>query len=389
MDSDKRRYSFLNWFFNRPRTTGLLAFLVILAMLLYITYQRHRLNQDNYSREMGNLLEVAYSNLDQALKNASNTALTLALTIQDSGEPANFDQVGRQLVNSNKGVDAVQLVPNGKIKYIYPLAGNEAALDYDILADTIHRPDLLRTIREGKMYFAGPFELKQGGQGIVGRLPVYLQGRFWGFSAVVIRLETMLKDTGLEAIDDSRYTFQLSGVDPLTTKEVFLLPDSTQLAGRDYKKRSVPDTDWTLYIISKESSFERAAQLMPLLLASLIFSVLFGYVIMLLLKKPQHLRAQVRKQAQRLTESESKVGAIFEQAAVGPLRIDALSLRMMEVNEAFSTMTGYPADEMVGKNFTDLFHQDPENLNHDKMNQLIAGEITQFSIEKCLVHKSG
>src|SRR5690606_31594400 len=47
------------------------------------------------------------------------------------------------------------------------------------------------------------------------------------------------------------------------------------------------------------------------------------------------------------------------------------------------------ADEMVGKNFTDLFHQDPENLNHDKMNQLIAGEITQFSIEKCLVHKSG
>lgn len=388
MESDKRRYAFVNWFFNRPRTTGLIAFVLVSAMSMYIVYQRHKLNRDNYSREMNNLLEVAYSNLDQALKNASNTALTLALTINDDGKPKNFEAVGRQLVESNRGVDAVQLVPGGRIRYVYPLKGNEAALGYDILSDSVHRPDLLKTIQLGRMYFSGPFELRQGGQGIVGRLPVYLDNRFWGFSAVVIRLETMLNDTGMDAIDDSRYSFQISGIDPIKGQEVFLLPTPHTFKNRLYRQKSIPETSWTLYIIDNETPFERLLPLLPLVAFSLIFSALFGFVITLLLKKPQHLRAQVRKQAQKIVESESKFRSMFEQAAVGIASIDSVTGKILEANEALSGMTGYSADALANMIFIDLFH--PSETDKDaRMKMLRAGQITEFSVERRLQRPSG
>lgn len=388
MESDKSRYAFINWFFNRPRTTGLIAFVLVFSMSMYIVYQRHKLNRDNYAREMNNLLEVAYSNLDQALKNASNTALTLALTLNDDGKPKNFETVGKQLVESNRGVDAVQLVPGGKIKYIYPLKGNEAALGYDILNDSIHRPDLLKTIQLGRMYFSGPFELKQGGQGIVGRLPVYLDNRFWGFSAVVIRVETMLNDTGMDAIDDSRYSFQLSGIDPHTGKEVFLLPATTTFKDRLFRQKSIPETSWTLFIIGKETPWERVIPLLPLIVFSFIFSGLFAFIITLLLKKPQHLRAQVRKQAKKIVESESKFRSMFEQAAVGIASIDSISGKILEANEALSAMTGYSADALTNIVFTDLFH--PSETDRDARMQLLkSGQITEFSVERRLQRPSG
>jgi sensor domain CHASE-containing protein len=31
------------------------------------------------------------------------------------------------------------------------------------------------------MYFAGPLKLKQGGAGILGRLPVFQDNEFWAF----------------------------------------------------------------------------------------------------------------------------------------------------------------------------------------------------------------
>jgi hypothetical protein len=44
----------------------------------------------------------------------------LALTINDKGIPENFDDVGKTL-ETNNVISAVQLVPQGIIRYIYPL----------------------------------------------------------------------------------------------------------------------------------------------------------------------------------------------------------------------------------------------------------------------------
>ena len=53
------------------------------------------------------------------------------------------------------------------------------------------------------IYFAGPLKLKQGGYGVVGRLPIYKKNKFWGFSSIVIRLEKLIEISGIKSIDES------------------------------------------------------------------------------------------------------------------------------------------------------------------------------------------
>lgn len=149
---------------------------------------------------MSNILGVVNQNFEQVLKNTYISTLLLALTINDGYVPKNFDSIGSILVNSSKYIDIIQLINNGVIKYIRPLKDNLAALNYDILHAASLKQEAKKSIDTKLIYFASPLQLKQGGIGVVGRLPVYKYGKFWSFSAVVIKLETLLKITGIQSI---------------------------------------------------------------------------------------------------------------------------------------------------------------------------------------------
>ena len=199
-----------HWVLVRPKTTGMLTFLIMLALLSLVVKLRYEVIKENEHREMANILNVVHQNFEQVLKNSYTSALTLAMTINDQGEPENFEKIGAQLVDKNNSIDAVQLVPNGVIKYVYPYEQNKEAINYDILNTPYVKYEAQKSVKSKLMYFAGPLNLKQGGIGVVGRLPIYKKDKFWGFSAVVIRLETLIKESGIHAIDDSKYYFQFS-----------------------------------------------------------------------------------------------------------------------------------------------------------------------------------
>ncbi|KAG2422347.1 hypothetical protein HXX76_016107 [Chlamydomonas incerta] len=71
-------------------------------------------------------------------------------------------------------IASLQLAPNGVTQAIYPLAGNEAAIGHDLLADPSRRDDALRAIAYGNLTVAGPYKLLQGGFGVVLRQPVFV-----------------------------------------------------------------------------------------------------------------------------------------------------------------------------------------------------------------------
>ena len=198
-----------SWFSQKPRLSGIMAFLFLMPFVYFAISLRYKIIRENEHREMSNILNVVQRNMDQIYKNSYTTTLTLALTINDKGIPEDFNLVGKQLVESNPSIDAVQLVPNGVIKYIYPIKGNEAALNYDILQSNQTNQEALTALRTKSFYFAGPLNLKQGGMGVVGRLPVFKKNKFWGFSAVVIRMNTLLKTSGIGSIDETKYYFQI------------------------------------------------------------------------------------------------------------------------------------------------------------------------------------
>jgi len=134
----------------------------------------------------------------------------------------------KKLVDNNSSVDAVQLVPDGIIKYIYPIKGNEAALNYDILHTKDVKQEAQKSIDTKIIYFAGPLHLKQG-VAIIGRLPVFKNNKFWGFSAVIIRLETLIKTLEYNRLISLNITFNFKK-NLITGKEEFFFPNTTDFS---------------------------------------------------------------------------------------------------------------------------------------------------------------
>jgi sensor domain CHASE-containing protein len=170
------------WFLKRPKTIGTIVFFVMLTIAGIAVKLRYEVIKENEEREMSNTINIVRQNFEEVFKNCYTSALTLAMTINDKGIPENFDKISQQLLNKNESIDAVQLVPNGVIKYVYPFEENKAALNYDILnANSSVSYEAKKSIKSKIMFFAGPFQLKQGGIAVIGRLPVYTNDKFGAF----------------------------------------------------------------------------------------------------------------------------------------------------------------------------------------------------------------
>ena len=117
-----------NWFVFNPILTVSIFFAVLLAIISIVIHQRYHIVKESREKEIEEMLESVELRLDQLLKNNQNIAYTLALTVEEDGVPRNFEKVSAEIIKRNSHLQALQLVPDGVIKYIYPVKGNEQAL---------------------------------------------------------------------------------------------------------------------------------------------------------------------------------------------------------------------------------------------------------------------
>ena len=378
---------FINWFAMRPRTAGFLVFFIFAAITFIFSVLRNQILKDEDRNKMKIILNNAHQNIEQSLKNCYSTTVSLALTLDNSGVPQNFEAVSKQLIRSNPIVSSVELVPGGVIKYIYPLEGNEAAMNLNILSTADIRKEAKKSIESQKIYFAGPLKLRQGEVGIVGRLPIYNENKFWGFTAVIIKLNTLLKASGIKDINQSNYYFQFSKKDPVTSREEFFLPYKTDLSKSYYISQSISDSDWVLYLVTKQNILVYPQVLFTSALG-IIIALLFGILTTNILKKPEELEFLLKEQEAKLLKTEMKFKTIIDQAPVGFAIIDTGSGNLMEANKKFCDMLGYTFEEIKKLGVNNVIHRnDLETFKNIK--NLEKGIITDFSIEKQCLMKTG
>jgi PAS domain S-box-containing protein len=377
----------INWFLSRPKTSGFIVFTFFLSILSLSIFFKYQISKENEKHEMNNILNVVKKNIEQNLKNNYAAVITLALSINDSGEPKNFEEVAENLVNTYDNINAVQLVPNGVIKLTYPLKGNEAATNFDILHHPLHRAAALKAIESKTMYFSGPVELKQGGLGVVGRLPIFKKGKFWGFSAVIVKFDRFIKSTGISSFKSDKYYFQLSKVNPVTKKKDFFLEDKSDFSDKNFKVVDIPEGDWKLYIISKNKS--HFTEYITFLSFAFLLSLLSGLFTTTLLKKPAELQELVKVQTQKIAQSEVLFKSIFEHAGLGIIHTNSATGDFIDANDKFCELIGYNQDEIKKMNFMMITHPDDLDEDIDNMKKLRNGEISQFSMEKRYFHKNG
>ena len=154
------------------------------------------------------MVNHAKDKLQEALASGLSATKILSFFIDNNGSVNNFDSVAPYVFSTNKNIDVLELVPDGVIRYVYPLKGNEQVMGYNILKDPARNKEAFTAIQKKELFFSGPFNLKQGGFGIVGRLPVFRKEKFWGFSAVVIKVTTLLKAAGIDRTGKDGYYYQ-------------------------------------------------------------------------------------------------------------------------------------------------------------------------------------
>ncbi|MCC5610711.1 PAS domain S-box protein [Nostoc sp. CHAB 5834] len=89
-----------------------------------------------------------------------------------------------------------------------------------------------------------------------------------------------------------------------------------------------------------------------------------------------------------LRESEERFRAMFNQAAVG-ITLVALDGQFLQVNPALCEITGYSHEELIQLNFQEITHPDDVEIDWENARQVLAKEISGYSLEKRYIRKDG
>lgn len=225
-----------------------------------------------------------------------STHILGSMVKQSRGSLARFDEDAAELLTLFPSVSALQLAPDGVIRDIYPLAGNEAAIGHDLLADRKRNREAAAAVTTRQLTLAGPFKLVQGGMGTVGRLPIFLsdergETHFWGFAIALVRIPNLLDAAGITGLARSGYRYELWRSHPDTDqKDVFARSGDLPPENPVEYVFTVPNGRWVLSIAPENGWLDTADyfEIFGLSLAAAVVVTLLqnGVLKLLLGKRP-------------------------------------------------------------------------------------------------------
>lgn len=229
----------------------LLLLSALIILLLADTEKKRNITQAEYVM-VSEISKVQYA-IDSRLLNAEILEMMI---VNNHGTVTDFEMIAERLYENDPAIRCLQLAPGGNVTYVYPPEGNESA--YGSLFDHPDRREEAEYARDtGRMTLAGPYELSQGGTGLVARNPVYLgngqQGiTFWGFSVVVLNVPEIFNKAELENLSDQGYSYQIYKIRP-ENGELQIISGNTQSHMPDDVEGeiTVPNGTWYLRIRPK------------------------------------------------------------------------------------------------------------------------------------------
>lgn len=353
--------------FLYPAGFGIGVFILLLVITNYVAYQAYCLEKEKAEQDIGEELNRIKDKLQTFLGHSLSATSTVAFWVERYETLDDFDAIAKTILISNPYIDAIQLTEKGVITHVYPLIGNEVVIGYDILADPKTNKEASYAIEKRELYFAGPFELKQGGQAVVGRLPIFKQNEFWGFSAVLINFEKLLEASGIDSNTNDKYVYQLSKINPNTGKEEFFLPMSDQFDASSATSIDVPDGEWKLYVAHRNNSGAFTVALNYAILG-LILALVSGFLVWYIAKQPAKLARLVVEKTDQLSTSEKHFRALIENSSDAIVLLNA-SGQIIYQSPSTETITGYSVEELLQLNLISFIHLDDQ----DNFTQCFSG----------------
>jgi len=308
----------------------------------------------------------------------------IASTIKEDGSTKDFEFIAQKIIAHYPLISEIALVPNGIIEKVVPLEGNEKAIGFNLLTDPKQQTEALMARESGKLTLAGPLHLVQGGEGIVGRMPIYRgeNKKFWGFVLIVIRFPEILQSTTLENLTDSGYQYSLSRIHPNTNQLQIIAASSTKTLDHPVKTLiKLPNANWTLSIAPSKGWHDHWLLALEASLGMFI-SLLMGYIAKQYaeLKNYRHLlEKRVQERTYEISETKNQLHTLLDTIP------DLIWLKNGEgvyllCNPMFERFFGAKEEEIVGK--TDYDFVDEELADFFRQKDRLAMESNTLSINE-------
>jgi len=189
----------------------------------------------------------------------------------DSLKETEVNDILSVLHKSNGHIRNFGIAVGYTIKYVYPHVGNKGAIG-------LHYPDhpeqwtlVKKIIDSGSPALAGPINLVQGGHGLIYRVPLYIDKKYWGLLSTVIDLESFAEVISA-GVDRTQYEFAIRGKDGAGTGGGMVLGSQSLFETDNVHTQeiNVPGGKWVIAVRSPHNPNDnRGATYFRLLIYSL------------------------------------------------------------------------------------------------------------------------
>ncbi len=362
-----RQFARFKWL---QHTTLIVAAVILLAGSLYIDY----LNNKNYKwlfrENMQNQLNLTASKLEGLVLANLQTSkgMVSAVRANPNIDAAGFALFAAPLLDGSVQLNNITATQNLKIKFVYPLEGNEKVLNFDFKDRPDQLEDLVRARESGKVVLSGPFTLIQGGQGIIARIPVFVPQAngselLWGSISAVIDLHQLYAAVGLYASDlpiniairklspetDSKTTPFLGNSAAFTAAARPVITAVSLPSNEAWELAGVPKHGWPL------KADNAGSVRIALGLASTGIYALFITVFRLFSRRQRH---------------NLLLHSLFDTAPIGIALSDFRTGKFLQVNDALLNSTGYSREDFNDLNYWQITASNPEGVEQYQLRAL-------------------
>ena len=234
-----------------------------------------------------------------------------------------FQALSQMISDDSQIIKAIELAPDGVVKDIYPLKGNEAAFGIDMLNSPARKHEANLAMKSGQYTIAGPYELNQGGLGSLLFEPIYITDKsgeksFWGFSILVLDWNRFLEELELDKLTDASYCYQMWKKDGNSGKKTIIAQGGDAIhKGAVQISCKVPNDTWYFEIIP-HTGWVTVKQQALVFLVSVSIAVLATAICYLMLHRKQREKLyteEIRKSAEKARKAnEAKTRFLFNMS---------------------------------------------------------------------------
>lgn len=149
-------------------------------------------------------------------------------------------------------VKDIMFVKDTTIQYVYPKKFAKGTVGKNLGEIPEQRGLIMYTKLYRESVFLGPVDLVEGGQGIIIRVPVLVEGRYYGQVGIVFDYEAFLEYSGVNDLSDENVVLMV-GSNPTDAKDKIVVEkgEIKNIEDAVHKSININNITWTLYVEPK------------------------------------------------------------------------------------------------------------------------------------------